>query len=143
MGSDLLPLTIGNLIIELRFLSVEKPSFERSISVRVSEIKNNWLSKWEEKIQSEFNGRLRLWADYVSGLGEDDNSSNAEFRNEVKNRVILNILRSESRQELPDLSLVDAKLKRKLIPSDFIWDAVFQNSFNRNDHWFLYGKLKN
>jgi hypothetical protein len=44
-------------------------------------------------------------------------------------------------QTLPDVDLVDTGLQKIFTDDIFLWDLELQDLFDKQDFWFLFGKL--
>jgi hypothetical protein len=99
----------------------------------------------KQKAQQEFKTRLRLWSEALKELLEDDSPSMAYYRTEAENRVILELLKTQSVGLEPDLveqlSTLDRKLRQRWEPGPFIWPAEWQPAYPHSQYWWLYGEL--
>lgn len=141
MGGSPLPLTIGNFLLENKVHAISNSIEEQQFTRAIGLTRQTWLTKWNRKVEREFLGRLKLWSSYLASIEGEQRPSIAQYKNEVRNRVILQLLTKEMDQTLPDLDLVDTGLKKFFTDDIFLWDPELQDVFDKQDFWFLFGKL--
>lgn len=138
-GLRLPQLTIGNLLLSMARLKGESAvEFEQ-----IQALRDEWLSNWRRKAAREFESRLNLWQRYLLELRESAGRQPASFASEVRNRVILQLLRSETGGELPphvdeQLAGLDAILRGITRSGPFVWEPELQAAFPQQEFWFLY-----
>jgi len=150
LSGDTTRLTLGNLLLSVRRLEADglpveiRNEAETALS-QVNQIRNKWLSNWKRKAGVEIPNRLRLWKNYLEDWRENSPSAAGEYRYNVRLRVILELLFSESDalfvQEQALLRALDTRLKAKGTPGQFIWDPSYQSAFPSDHFWFLYLKV--
>jgi hypothetical protein len=141
-------LTPGNILLnKTRICGKVLPAGDQAeFSNLRDQIENSikrWRTHWEQKAILEFDSRLRTWGNYLSDLQEDEGVKSAQFRSEVKNRVILQLLMQHTGRKIDPMSkehlaILDAQLKSSSIAGNFLWDAELENVFPQSDFWFLY-----
>lgn len=142
-GYDLPRMTIGSLLLALTSLTARGEWIE-SLMMQFDAVRSKWKVAWETKAGREFQSRIGLWGNYLRDYRHNPEGQADLYPNEVRNRVILQILQAELPQELPEresLLSFDSMLRGSLIPADFIWEPSLQAGFPREQFWFLYGKL--
>jgi hypothetical protein len=143
-----LPITIGSLLLSERRLSISGKSGESDLiansMAKLNDIKVKRMSAWESKVQSEFSYRLRLWKNTISDY-VDEGGIDKSYPAQVRNRVIIELLRSESRFDdlSGDVSIseIDNQLKRIITPGSFVWEPVLEPLFSPDPFWYLYARL--
>jgi hypothetical protein len=107
---------------------------------KLEEIHHKWTVAWQTKAAHEYQSRLRQWINYLNELNDAPENNAAFYSTEVRNRVLLELLKESSPESAePDLAEFDAVIRAKLTPSDFIWDPELQSVFPQEQYWFLYG----
>ena len=138
-GLRLPQLTIGNLLLSMaRLAGTSTPEIEQIQALRAE-----WLSNWRRKAAREYESRLNLWQRYLLELRESAGRQPASYTSEVRNRAILQLLRSETGEELPghideQLAGLDAILRGITREGLFIWEPELQAAFPQPEFWFLY-----
>jgi len=150
LRGDTTRLTLGNLLLSVRRLEADalpediRNKADEAIG-QVNHIRNRWQSNWKRKAGLEIQNRLRLWKNYLDDWRENSPSAAGEYRYNVRLRVILELLFSESDelfvQEHELLRSLDSRLKAKGTAGQFIWDSRYQNVFPTDRYWFLYLKV--
>ena len=143
LSASLPRLTPGALALALLRLSVTAPSDSLKLKVQADSLRERWHSAWEKKSEREVTNRMRLWSQYLSDYMNAPDQSPDSYRNEVRGRVILQILLTD----LPDgpekssLAELDASMKGRFKQGGFIWEPELETVFPRDSFWFLYGSL--
>lgn len=143
-------LTIGGLLIALKRawalpLSVSQQSQLQSLDKQIEAIKSQWRVAWEKKAYRSYQARLKMWRDFLEEYKENPGTNADRYDYEVERRVMLHLLSSEVEQ-LPQaykdmLAGLDFRLRRVLLPGDFIWDSQVSSGFPADEYWYLYGSL--
>lgn len=140
-------LTPGNLLLFLARLKTynmgasQNSEFTR-LEIDFDVLKSKWTVAWEEKAGREFTSRLRQWGHYLNELSGDRAANAVYYRNEVRLRVLLELLKGElGEKEQPELAVFDANLRSKFRRGDFIWDEELAGGFSQEKYWFLWGDV--
>ncbi len=100
---------------------------------------------WENKAEQCFRVRLRMWGDFLQEYRDNPTDNTDRYGYEVRLRAMLSLikpeLRSVSNEEIQLLAGMDRYLTSVLVEAGFIWEAVSESGFPRNEYWYLYGKL--
>lgn len=145
-------LTIANLLLananlkaynnENQLSPPEKTTYAR-LERELDAIHHKWAVAWQQKAAHEYESRLRQWLNYLNELKEDLENNAPYYHTEVRNRVLLELLKESAPKAVePDISDIDAVVRAKLTPGEFIWDAALQSAFPQEQYWFLYGTPK-
>lgn len=140
-------LSLGALLLTLARLQADPGSSTNLLSVQeqVNELRSRWRVHWENKAAKEFAARLTLWQNALSELGGTAGADQAVYPVEVRNRVILELLRREAgtlpENEISRLAGLDHRLRARFIPGDFVWDADWIPAFPQDTFWYLYGTI--
>jgi hypothetical protein len=138
-------LTPGNLLLAQARLNVlalpAQQTAERArLNSQVDEIRTQWVIAWQRKAASEFSARLNLWNEAVKGLASSLAQAARLYSQDVRWRVMLELLLTEGGESL-NIGLlvpVDARLRAfgKLGP--FVWPPEVETAFSFQRFWFLY-----
>jgi hypothetical protein len=141
-------LSLGRLLLALTRLQArplpagEKSEFER-LERQIMQARDHWRTNWERKAAREIPARLTLWRDYLEDLFREPKEHAAEYRYEVRLRVMLELLMQEAHgaagAQAGELALLDQRLRNALMPGDFIWEAEMARGFPPQPFWYLYG----
>jgi hypothetical protein len=140
LGSDP-QMTLGNLLLAEKNLQASG-NLPAEAGRKISASKKEGRTAWEKKAEKEFNSRLRLWAQYLSELGESPSRHAAHYRSDVRNRVLLELLAGEAPSLSGQLSNFDSLLKKLTVNGDFVWDFSLESAYSKAKFWFLYVKPK-
>jgi hypothetical protein len=109
-------------------------------------VRSKWRVAWEKKAGRSFSLRLRMWRDYVEEYRNSPQENADKYSYEVRLRVMLNLIISESgkglQAEVDLLSVLDGYLRSVLDKNGFIWEPEIQPGFPVNPYWYLYGYLQ-
>lgn len=143
-GISLPRLTLGGLLLTWRRLQAygeSRPDDEQ----RLSYWRERWRAAWEKKARREFASRFNLWRNYLEDYFDAPSRYAPDYPQEVRQRVLLELLRSEIPEPRPEdemLSGLDARLRTAFLPGNFLWEAPLQPFFPPERWWYLYGRLK-
>lgn len=144
-GNMFLPerMTIGNLLLAQKIHSAIAPAHS-NVANCIEIAKRKWSSAWEEKIEQEWQERMRLWNYVITEIRKAEEYPASYYQNEVRNRVIQELFASDSPELLGEfkdqLNALDQLLSVLLEPGDFIWDEEMISEFDRQSFWYLYGE---
>jgi hypothetical protein len=143
LGASLPRLTIGGLLLALKRASALEPFEARKWLLQVESVRAKRRNAWEQKSLRELQNRLRLWSESVSEWRSAEGGQRADYTGEVRGRVIIQILLREVNApgEQAALDALDRFLRVHLKPASFLWDKGLEQAFDRDEFWFLYGKL--
>ncbi len=112
---------------------------------QVEQIRTKWRVMWERKAGRCYSARLRMWRDFLDEYRSSLQENADRYAYEVRTRVMLDLLTSESSgrppAEIEMLSGLDRYLKSVLRSGGFIWEADVQAGFSKDIYWYLYGEL--
>lgn len=141
-------LSLGRLLLGLTRLQAqplsasEQVDFER-LEQQITRARDHWRTHWERKAAREIPARLNLWRGFLEDLFREPKEHAAEYRYEVRLRVMLELLMQEAQgaegAQAGDLALLDQRLRDAFIPGDFIWEAEMARGFPPRPFWYLYG----
>ena len=132
-------LTIGGLLLAKKRLQAE--NLGTHLSSKLTTVKRKWYVAWTKKAARELDSRLTLWRNYLNDYRANPENYVADYKSEVRLRVMLELLSEEVGETPTELIVFDELLRVKLTSSDFIWDKTLQSEFDQEKFWFLYGKL--
>ena len=139
LGAKLPRLTLGGLLLAQRRLRAQHLGVQ--FHPKIATLRERWRAAWERKIAKELNARLVLWRNYLNDYRSNPESYAKDYRNEVRWRVILELLLTDISANLNELTALDELLNKKLVPGKFIWNGNFKSQFSQDQFWFLYGDL--
>jgi hypothetical protein len=108
----------------------------------IADAKKEWRSAWEKKAEKEFASRLRQWMNYLRELGEKPSQHASYYGNEVRARVLLELLAGEASGLASQLSAADSSLRSLTTSGDFVWGDALESAYPKAKYWFLYVKVK-
>jgi len=141
-------LTLGGLLLHQKFarsLAQTAPQFVslQKLESQLEALRLQWRVAWERKATREFRARLRQWENVLREIRSDPAEHTAYYRYEVRWRVILELLRGETRAidlaDLENLRGLDLLLRVLSAPGDFIWEPELAPAFPEGDYWYLWG----
>jgi hypothetical protein len=146
VGANSPALTVGGLLLIRRTLQARRSQMSAAqsaafdaLDTQADTIFGRWPVNIEKKTAKEINARLNAWVNTLEELGEG-------YAQAVTPRVQISLMLPLVAR-LPEaatfqnwLAAYDTRLRAKLAPSGFIWEAVLQDSFPQSEFWFLYGK---
>ena len=152
MPGDLPKLTVGGLLMRLYRLttisdqlSSKQQEVVQAAAKRLDDVRREWPVALENKVQREFQARLKAVDQFVNECTESPQSCMDNYPPAAEQRTILQALNDEAaaRNYLTDpmrsaLQVLDNKLRRYLQPGDFIWDARLKPAYPSDIYWFLY-----
>ena len=133
-------LTIGGLLLAQKELEVG--NLGTHLYPKLAPIKSKWRAAWTKKSARELDARLRLWHNYLNDYRAKPEEYAADYKNEVRLRVMLELLVDEVGETPAELIALDELLRIKIISGEFLWDGNLQSQFPEDKFWFLYGKLR-
>jgi hypothetical protein len=147
-GVQLPQLTIGNIMLsQARLmalpLSAEQQAELADITSQMDQVRSEWRANWGIKAEREFASRLNLWQQYLRELRSDPRQQMSFYASEVRNRVILQMLRTElpgqqAQQDGEQLEMMDQILRGNTRAGDFVWEEELAAGFPKETFWFLY-----
>lgn len=140
-------LSLGALLLTIKRL--ESSTGQGEVSVLLEQVESasrQWRVHWQKKAAREFESRLNLWQNAFAELLDRPSQDQGLYSVEIRNRTMLDLLRVDAEgippHELTRLEGLDHRLKARLVPSGFIWEADLEPAFPRDKFWYLYGTLK-
>ena len=133
-------LTIGGLLLTQRRLRAE--NLGTHLDPKLATLRNKWRAAWGKKSAQELDARITLWRNYLGDYRADPENYAADYKHEVRWRVMLELLANEVDQIPAEIGVLDELLRVKFISGEFIWDENLQSQFSQEEFWFLYGKLR-
>jgi hypothetical protein len=143
LNASLPRLTLGAVLLALARVSASQPEEAEKLRGQLETIHSKWRVAWEQKSARETANRLRLWSSFVSDYRNAPDQHADFYPQEVRGRVILQLLLAEAPDapEKSALADLDTMLKSRLVSGNFVWNAALQVAFPKNDFWFLYGTI--
>jgi len=147
--SFFLKMTIGNLLLSERRLatlsdqdllsSANAAEFSK-LQRGIKAVQMKWQVAWERKASREHDTRFNQWKKSLEDLRGDRYQNAPYYKNEVRLRVLLELLVEQlSDKARYDLSPLDKILRQVFKPGEFIWEANLAPGFPKGKYWYLYG----
>lgn len=144
-----LKMTIGNLLLSEHRLATlsnedllsptDASEFSR-LQRGIEAVRMKWRVAWERKASREYDTRFNQWKKSLDELRGDRYQNAPFYKNEVRLRVLLELLVEQLSVEARfDLSPLDKILRQMFKPGEFIWEADLAPGFPKGKYWYLYG----
>ncbi len=141
------PLTVGNLLLARQRLQRPLPpaldARRQALEQRLQHLIAEWRANWRQKAAKELEMRARLWAQYMDECAHSQAEA-AYYPNEVRNRVLADLLQHEGEADLPAaadlLAYADARLRAHFQPGPFVWEPDLAPAFPAERFWYLHGR---
>jgi len=149
-ASAITRLSLGALLMALKRASARTMTTDQraefdELQQRIEQVKTRWRSHWGQKAEKEFPQRLTLWQNFLGDFDPRGKTSQNDYQNEVRWRAMLELLRVEADQLVPDLenrlAALDSRLRALWRPDGFVWEEELIRAFPRDPFWFLYGRM--
>jgi hypothetical protein len=148
-------LTIGNLLLSMERLKAIGRLQELDGAIRIiMAIKESRKTVWILKSAKEIVVRINLWHVNLNRILKDTKKDEFEYREIIKDRVLLELLKIQLVSEKAAFEVVKSKISKigislnlldeldaqlKTFPSgEFVWDKRLVEAFPREVFWFLY-----
>jgi hypothetical protein len=106
-------------------------------------VRSKWQVAWGDKASREYQSRFNQWMRTLEELKGDRYQNAPYYQNEVRVRVLLDLLAdhvpAESRL---DLAPFDAVLRKIFKSGAFIWEDTLATGFPQERYWYLYGGVR-
>ncbi len=152
-GGEPPALTLGGLQLVRRRLAARQSQLAPADLTAYAQLDSQaetWLNRWPANIANkasrEISSRLNVWASALDEASESPSAFAENYKSTVSNRAYLALLTPlagdtpDAAPALAKLSALDGRLRRLIIPGDFVWEADLAPAFDRDEFWFLYGK---
>lgn len=135
-------MTLGGVILSLKVITAFSLPEAITFSDVINDIRERWRSNWAKKAAREFAQRVHNWEHTIQELTRQSAGRLNVYRGQVRNRVILELLKDEIPPEKPTelgaLVSLDSTLRNLFVPGEFLWDTPLQSVFPQPRFWFLY-----
>ena len=145
-GSNLPALTLGGLLFVRRALAARRAQMTAAQIAEFDQLESQahlqftrWPANIEKKALKEIGQRLNVWTAALEELGDN-------YAQAINTRAYLSLLLPlverlpEAEPHRRRLNALDLRLRNRLTPGNFVWDASLADSFPRDEFWFLYGR---
>lgn len=144
-----LKMTIGNLLLSEKrlaalsaarqLLPAEESEFV-ALQRRLEAVQSKWQVNWGGKASQEYQTRFNQWVRALEELKGDRYQNAPYYRNEVRARVLLELLADYVPQaDWMALQHFDNVLRSIFKPGQFIWQEELAEGFPPEQYWYLYG----
>ncbi len=139
-------LSPGNILLSQARLRAVPQNLDRlePMAASIEQTRAHWRSAWKDKADREFGERLRLWRQYLADTGVGENTSQTEYKTQVRLRAMLQLLSADlglNPQNELELGNLDEKLRLISRAGNFVWQSVLAPGFAKEEYWFLYCRL--
>jgi hypothetical protein len=148
-AQGLLQLTLGNLLVTTTRLKAANWDETEKLALndlleRIEAIRKRWMAGWDKKAEQEIPARLNLWQNSLNEWADTREHTLAGYRHQVRWRVILHLLLTETVNRYHEESILaglDSRLRMISTPGDFLWEPEIEQGFSRQTYWYLYLKV--
>jgi hypothetical protein len=145
LSSSLPRLTPGSLLLAMVCVRATSPMDAHRLDGQMEAIRAKKPTAWGKKVEREITNRFRLWSQFLSDYKNTPDQNQDWYLGEIRGRTILQLLLVEHPEPVtPEkMALVDLEksLKIRPIPGKFLWEPELEPFFEKNEFWFLFGKL--
>lgn len=135
-------MTLGGVLFSLKVITAYSLPEVTPFANSVNEVRERWRSTWAKKSAKEFVQRVHTWEHTLQELAHQTGGRLNVYRAQVRNRVILELLKDEMPPEAPAelgiLASLDHTLRNLFVQGDFLWETPLQSVFPQPRFWFLY-----
>lgn len=154
LGGNMPSLTLGAVLLRLRRLralqgrmtGAQAEQFQR-IEAKHEAIRKEWQTHYNKKLMREADARLGNLSAYFKECEDDPQLCANAYLPEALRRTII----QEALDELPDQEVQatglrekvmksDARMRRYVRPSDFVWDEMLKPAYPEKIYWWLYNR---
>ncbi|MBI5667151.1 MAG: hypothetical protein HZC41_04015 [Chloroflexi bacterium] len=154
LGGNMPSLTLGAVLLRLRRLralhgrmtAAQAEQFQQ-LEAKHEAIRKEWLTHYNKKLLREAEARLGNLLAYFKECEDEPQTCANAYLPEALRRTII----QEAVDELPDqevqatglrekVTKSDARLRRYVRPTDFIWDQVLKPAYPEKTYWWLYNR---
>jgi hypothetical protein len=144
-----LKMTIGNLLLsehrlatlsDAGLLSPADAAEFSKLQSGIQAVQMKWRVAWERKASREYDTRFNQWGKTLGDLKSDRYQNAPFYKNEVRLRVLLELLVEQIPDKARhDLAPLDKILRQMFKSGEFIWGAELAPGFPKEKYWYLYG----
>lgn len=135
--------TAGRFLIAVFYLDKYPFSASKEILKKFYQLKDQWLSNWQIKVETELPARIHQWGELCKDLRRDSNFSNAQLKSHIYIRLMLDLLLNELNSGQKEdyrkqVRSFDRLYKLNSVESRFLWDDKLMDIFPEDQYWYLY-----
>lgn len=154
LGGNMPSLTLGAVLMRLRRLrmlhnrmtSAQAEQFQQ-IEAKHEAVREEWRTHYHKKLLREAESRLNNLSAYFKECEDDPATCANAYMPEALRRTIIQEILDElpaSEAEPSDVQeksrKSDARMRRYVQPSSFIWDAMLKPVYDEKTYWWLYNR---
>lgn len=154
LGGSMPSLTLGALLLRLRRLrgfrhkmtGAQSEQFKQ-LEAQHEAIRTEWQTNYTKKLLREVDSRLNNLSAYFKECEDDPRlCANAYLPEALRRTIVQDIVDEVPGAELAQAGLdtkcqkVDARLRRYVRPSEFVWDAMLKAAYPEKPYWWLYNR---
>lgn len=141
-------LTLGTFLLALKraegfFRSPAQHSQWQKLAQETEQLRSRWNQAWQEKAKLDATSRIRRWGDFLREVFQKPADQVDRYGYEVRNRVILDLLKAEVPDHLEvwnALEQWDQRLQERWLKGNFLWESDLADHFPATLYWYLWGK---
>jgi hypothetical protein len=141
-------LTLGTYLLALKraqgfIKTANQQSHWQKLARETDRLRSQWRQAWIDKARLDSSSRLKRWGDFLREYLQKPADQLDRYAYEVRNRVILELLKEENPEHLETwntLEQLDQRFRERWIKGDFIWETELETTFPSDPFWFLWGK---
>lgn len=153
-GGGMPSLTIGALLLRLRRLRALQAGMTpaqqaelTAIEAQHENVRREWRVHYTQKLDAEAQSRLKAMSAFFEECEDDPRPCAANYLPEAHRRTIvqeiagaLGTLGAPTDEVKRATQNADAKLRRVVEPSAFVWSETLQPAYPQGDYWWLYAR---
>lgn len=154
---DMPKLTLGGYLIRQHRLQhladtlsgAEREKWETAVH-QFQEALAEKVVRTEQRAHEELGVRARQWGAYLNDVQHERAVAAVNYETAVENRAmaaaLVHFLQTPPYQldtgAIPNLGMLDAGLRPYWQAGDFIWPAVWEKAYPKDEYWWLYGRVR-
>lgn len=154
LGGSMPSLTLGAVLMRLRRLhelrgkmtGAQAEQLQR-LQAKHEAVRTEWQMNYNKKLLREADSRLNNLSAYFKDCEDDPRlCANAYLPEALRRTIIQEILDELPGAEVQQVGLtskyqkVDARLRRYVRPSEFVWDTALRAVYPDKSYWWLYNR---
>jgi hypothetical protein len=154
LGGNMPSLTLGAVLMRLhrlrvlhnRMTSAQAEQFQ-NIEAKHQAVRDEWQTHYNKKLAREADSRLNNLSAYFKECEDDPATCANAYMPEALRRTIIQEVMSELPASEAEQSGLrdkchksDARMRRYVQPSSFVWDAMLKPVYDEKTYWWLYNR---
>lgn len=154
LGGNMPSLTLGAVLMRLhrlrvlhnRMTSAQAEQFQQ-IEAKHQAVRDEWQTHYNKKLAREADSRLNNLSAYFKECEDDPATcANAYMPEALRRTIIQEVMNELPASEVEQSGLrdkcrkSDARMRRYVQPSSFVWDAMLKPVYDEKTYWWLYNR---